>query len=128
MDRRARAVMIAFGASVVLGSTAVAQKVPGIPSGTQVNPGTVKVVSGNYIVIGCVGRDGPGDSQFTITDGRGTPPARYRLQGDGDLLRFHVGHMVEIGGPIRPAVAGATMATLDVKALTYVSRTCAKQR
>ena len=128
MDMRAGAVMIAFGVTVVLSGTGVAQKGPGIPSATQVNPGTIKTGDGNYIVIGCVGFDGQGSSQFTIVESRGTPPAQYRLQGDADLLRFHVGHTVEIGGPMTPAAAGARMPTLGVKALTYVSRTCTKAK
>jgi hypothetical protein len=83
---------------------------------------------GNYIVLGCVGFDGQGSSQFTIVESRGTPPAQYRLQGDADLLKFHVGHTVGIGGPMTPAAAGAKMPTLGVKALTYVSRTCTKAK
>jgi hypothetical protein len=107
------------------GALAAQSKVPGLPAGTQLNPGSVSPGAGNFIVIGCISREGQGGSEtFAITDSRATPPAQYRLQGDTDLLRIHVGHTVEIGGPITPAAAGAKTPTLGVKALTYVSTTC----
>src|SRR5262249_61084493 len=75
----------------------------GIPKSTELNPGRVAPGNGNFIVIGCVSREGQGTPPtFVITDSRSKPPARYRLEGDADLLRLHVGHTVEIGGPITP--------------------------
>jgi hypothetical protein len=111
-----------------------AQTPTGIPKETQLNPGRVSAGSGSLIVIGCVSRQGDGASAaFIITDPRPKPPAQFRLQGDADLLRMHVGHTVEIGGPIAAAAggaAGATAATptLRVQSLTYISTTCSSQQ
>ena len=110
---------------LLAGAPAAQSKVPGLPSGTQLNPGGVSPGGGNFIVIGCISREGQGGSEtFAIADSRATPPAQYLLQGDTELLRIHVGHTVEIGGPITPAAAGAKTPTLGVKALAYVSTTC----
>jgi len=54
-----------------------------------------------------------------------------RLDGDADLLRMHIGHTVEIGGPITPASstgagANASARTLKVQSLIYISTTCVK--
>ena len=102
----------------------------GIPKATQLNPGRVTSGGGNFIVIGCVGREAQGTPPaFTISDSRPKPPALYRLDGDADLLRMHVGHTVEIGGPITPASGargGAGAPTLKVLSLTYISTTCVK--
>jgi hypothetical protein len=99
-------------------------KVPGVPTATQLNPGSVTAGGGNYIVIGCISRAGQADAgNFVIADSRQTPPAQYRLQGDVDLLGVHVGHTVEIGGTI---TGGGATPTLTVKALTYISRTCTR--
>jgi hypothetical protein len=114
---------------MLAGAPAAQSKVPGLPSGTQLNPGSVSPGGGNFIVIGCIGREGQdGSETFVVTDSRATPPAVYRLQGDTDLLRIHVGHAVEIGGPITPPAAGAKTPTLGVKALTYLSTTCKRVR
>jgi hypothetical protein len=111
----------------MMGLTAAQQSVSGLPSGTQLNPGTVAGGAGNFIVIGCISREGQGASEtFVMTDPRPTPPVQYRLAGDPDLLRFHVGHTVEIAGPIAAAAGGATAPTLKVQSLTYVSTTCVK--
>jgi hypothetical protein len=102
----------------------------GIPKSTELNPGRVAPGNGNFIVIGCVSREGQGTPPtFVITDSRSKPPARYRLEGDADLLRLHVGHTVEIGGPITPASAargGANAATpsFRIESLIYISTTC----
>jgi hypothetical protein len=104
----------------------------GIPKATQLNPGQVTPGAGNLIVIGCVSREGQSTQPtFVITDSRPKPPAQYQLDGDADLLRMHVGHTVEIGGPIAPAsgmrAGGSTSArTLKVQSLTYISTTCVK--
>jgi hypothetical protein len=87
---------------------------------------------GNYIAIGCVFREGDSTTPtFVMTDSRAKPPAPYRLDGDADLLRTHVGHTVEIGGPITPASstgggANASPPTLKVHSLIYISTTCVK--
>jgi hypothetical protein len=100
----------------------------GLLKGTQLNPG--RISAGNVIVIGCVSRRGEGAAAaFIITDPRPKPPAQYRLEGDADLLSMHVGHTVEIGGPITSATGGpggadAAAPTLKVQSLTYISTTC----
>jgi len=129
MERRVRA---AIGAIVWSMMTALAAAQPGIPKDTQLNPGRVTAGAGNFITIGCVSREGQSTPPvFAITDSRSKPPAQYRLEGDPDLLRLHVGHTVEIGGPITPASgtragADASAPTLKVQSLTYISTTCVK--
>lgn len=126
-----RVAIIAIIWSIIIG---VPRAQTGIPKGTQLNPGRASAGRGSLIVIGCVGRQGEGTaSAYMITDPRSKPPAQYRLDGDADLLRFHVGHTVEIGGPIAPAPSGggganAGVPTLTVKSLTYISTTCAQQK
>ena len=129
MERRIRAAIGAIAWASLIGLPAAQT---GIPKGTQLNPGRVTAGGGNFIVIGCVAREGQGTSPtFEIIDSRSKPPAHYRLDGDADLLRMHVGHTVEIGGPITPA-SGARGAvntgapTLKVQSLTYISTTCIK--
>jgi len=129
MERRVRA---AFGAILCATLIGLPAAQTGIPKATQLNPGRVTPGAGNFIVIGCVGREGQNTPPtFVITDSRSKPPARYRLDGDADLLRMHVGHTVEIGGPITPASgarggANTSAPTLKVLSLTYVSTTCLK--
>ncbi len=88
-----------------------------------------------FVVIGCVTRDqqaapGRGGAEtFIITDMRGAPPARYRLDVDAEQLRWHVGHTLEVAGAIAPASAGrgaAAVPALKVQSLTYISTTCQK--
>jgi hypothetical protein len=105
----------------------------GIPKSTQLNPGTVRSGGGKFVVLGCVSQEGQAASPtFVITDSRATPPVRYRLDGDGDLLHFHVGHTVEIGGPITPAPQAASgtaaVPALKIQSLTYISRSCVKAK
>jgi hypothetical protein len=103
----------------------------GLLKGTQLNPGRISAGNGNVIVIGCVSRRGEGAAAaFIITDPRPKPPAQYRLEGDADLLSMHVGHTVEIGGPITSATgsAGAAAPTLKVQSLIYISTTCSSQQ
>ena len=130
METRLRVTIAAIVWSMTIGSPGAQT---GTPKGTQLNPGRVSAGRGNLIVIGCVGRQGEGAaSAFIITDPRPKPPAQYRLDGDADLLRLHVGHTVEIGGPTAPAPngAGANAAgpTLKVQSLTYISTTCSQQK
>jgi hypothetical protein len=102
----------------------------GLPKGTQLNPGRMSAGNGNVIVIGCVSRRGEGAAvAFIITDPRPKPPVQYRLEGDADLLSMHVGHTLEIGGPITSATGGpggadAAAPTLKVQSLTYISTSC----
>jgi hypothetical protein len=70
-----------------------------------------------FVAIGCISRSA---DQFTITDGRSTPPRTYRLDGDVKQLALHVGHTVEVAGTLS---AGQPMA-MKVASLTYISPTC----
>ena len=129
METRLRATIAAIIWSMTIG---VPGAQTGIPKGTQLNPGRVSAGRGNLIVIGCVSRQGEGAaSAFIITDPRPKPPAQYRLDGDADLLRLHVGHTVEIGGPTAANGSGganAAVPTLKVQSLTYISTTCYRQK
>jgi hypothetical protein len=127
METRLRAAISAIVWSTMIG---IAGAQTGLPKGTQLNPGRATAGSGNLIVIGCVSRQGQGASAaFIITDPRPKPPAQYRLDGDADLLGMHVGHTLEVGGPITSAPGGAGGAaaatpTLKVQSLTYISTSC----
>jgi hypothetical protein len=120
-----------FGGAILAGiwgtAIALAASQTGNLKETQLNPD--RVGSGRRaIVIGCVSREGSGQaSRYVITDSRPQTPVQYRLDGDPDLLRFHVGHMVEIAGPVAAVKGGGGVAgTLKVDALTYLSMTCIK--
>ena len=131
METRLRATIAAIVWSTMIG---IPGAQTGTPKGTQLNPGRVSAGRGNLIVIGCVSRQGEGaSSAFIITDPRPKPPAQYRLDGDADLLRLHVGHTVEIGGPTAPAPNGrggasAAVPALKVQSLIYISTTCSQQK
>ena len=74
---------------------------------TQLNPDRIAAPGRRAIVIGCVGRDVSAQaSRYQLTDTRAQPAVQYRLEGDADLLRFHVGHVVEIAGAFVRATAG----------------------
>ncbi len=78
-------------------------------------------VADRFVVLGCISRDA--QRQFVITDTRAEPPAVYRVNGlDEATLTFHVGHTVEIAGPISPGPPKA----ITVESLTYISTTCVK--
>jgi len=121
MKKRVRTALAAAAWAALIALPAAQQ---GLPKGTQQNPGTVKPGGGNYIVIGCVSREG---QNYVITDGRATPPAKFRLDGDADLMRIHVGHTLEVGGGITPA-SGGGMATIKAQSVVYISPTCIKQK
>ena len=121
---------VAIGAIVWSTIIAIPGAQTGIPKGTQLNPGRISSGGGNLIVIGCVSRQGEGaTSTFLITDPRPKPPVPYRLEGDADLFRLHVGHTLEIGGSITtaagPGGASSPAFTLKVQSLTYISTSCA---
>jgi hypothetical protein len=91
--------------------------------------------SGRFVVIGCGGAPStgtaaaPGPSAFVLTDSRGEKPAIYRLDGDADKLKIHVGHTLEVTGTITPGpgtardpIAGAPV--LKVEKITWIATTC----
>lgn len=90
---------------------------------------------GRFVTIGCISTPStgtaaaPGPSALVLTDTRGERPLVYRLEGDADKLKLHVGHTVEIAGQIRPAagetndpIAGAPV--MKVEKLTWIATTC----
>ena len=96
-----------------------------------------------FVVIGCVSRETQGGStaspgaatgaRFIITDTRGGGRASvYRLDGEQTQLELHVGHTLEIAGPISPARSSAGRGpnadtpVLKVESLTYISKSCQK--
>jgi hypothetical protein len=77
--------------------------------------------SGRYVAIGCVTKQGAGAAaRYVVTDPRGEKPTTYRLQGDRELLERHVGHRVEVAGPI---ASGAPL-TLIVRSLVWIASSC----
>ena len=95
-----------------------------------------------YVVLGCVDREaaaaagrgatpapGAPGARFIITDQRGDKPTVYRLNGDAKELEFHVGHTVEVSGPLSAPPANATgpnarALTLTITTLAYISPAC----
>jgi hypothetical protein len=130
---QAASAAIVCAATIGLSATQTAPQNPGQASATR-----------KYVVIGCLSREGPSTPSagsaaparptFIITDTRGDSPATYRLDGDAEQVGLHVGHTVEIAGPIAtgPGARGGGNAspavpTLTVQSLTYISTTCAKK-
>ncbi len=132
-----------FAAMVCLAAVALGQAgaptqrvhIPGIPNGTSIYP-TATDRGNNFITIGCVQKSSNGE--FRITDWRGaeqpsvanappiaaTVPLVLRLQGDPDMLNFHVGHEVEISGPILEAATASLPTKIKVESILYLSRAC----
>ena len=109
--------------------------IPGIPNGTSIYP-TSTDRGNKFISIGCVTKSGNGE--FRITDWRGAEqpsvanappiaaraPLVLRLQGDQDMLNFHVGHEVQISGPILEAATVSLPPKIKVESILYLSRAC----
>ena len=126
MTRTCAAAVCAIALASTIGLTAAQT---GNLKDTQLNPDRIAAPGRRAIVIGCVGRDGNSQAaRYQLTDTRAQPPVQYRLEGNADLLRFHVGHTVEIAGAFAAAAPGgnANAGTLKVEALTYLSTTCKK--
>lgn len=112
--------------------------IPGIANGTSIYPTSTERGS-KFFSIGCVQKSGNGE--FRITDWRGaeqasvanappiaaTVPLVLRLQGDQDILNFHVGHEVQISGPIIEAATASLPAKIKVESILYLSRVCWKR-
>lgn len=101
---------LAIGLStIVLGQTPAAQ-------GTAPGSGT------RYVAIGCIMRQGTNASpRYFVTDSR-DGKSRYRLEGDAALLAQHVGHTVEVSGPL----SGPSNGTLRVRSLVWIASSCKK--
>lgn len=75
--------------------------------------------TGRYTAIGCLTRQGTAAApRYVVTDPRGTKPTVYRLEGDAALLAVHVGHTVEVTGPMRPN------GMLRVNSLVWIASSC----
>ena len=126
----ARTIRAAACAAIWATAMALAAGQTGNLKDTQLNPDRIAAAGNRAILIGCISREGNNQaSRFVLTDTRPQTPVHYRLEGDADLLRFHVGHMVEIAGSLTAARGGAATASagmLKVEALTYLSTTCTK--
>ena len=129
---------IVCSATVALGQAgAPTQRVhiPGIPNGTSTYPTSTE--GGNkFLSIGCIQKSAKGE--LRITDWRGaaqpsvanappiaaTVPLVLRLQGDQDMLGFHVGHEVQISGPILETATVSLPAKVKVESILYLSSVC----
>ena len=132
-------VMICCAATALGQAGAPTQRVhiPGIPEGTSIYPKSANV-GDNFRSIGCVSKNPEGE---VITDWRGaeqpsvagappfaaTEPLVARLQGDKDMLNFHIGHEVQITGPIIEKASASRPLLIKVESILYLSRTCWKR-
>lgn len=110
-------------------------RIPGIPNGTSLYPAS-KDRGNKFLSIGCITKSASGE--FRIADWRGaeqpsvanappiaaTVPLVLQLQGDQDMLNFHVGHEVQISGPIQEAATASLPAKIKVESILYLSRAC----
>jgi hypothetical protein len=86
----------------------------------------------HYVILGCISRQpggARGASTYLLTDTRGETPMIYRLNGEAATLDFHVGHYVEVAGPLTaPARGGASASAralvMKVERLSYLSKEC----
>src|SRR5258708_33038488 len=109
--------------------------IPGIPNGTSIYPSWTDRGT-NFLSIGCIKKSENGE--FRIADWRGaeqpsvanappidaTVPLGLRLQGDEDMLNFHVGHEVQVSGPILEAATASLPAKIKVESILHLSRAC----
>jgi hypothetical protein len=81
-----------------------------------------------FVAIGCMSLQKPAaggqPAVFAVTDTRGDKPTVYRLDGDPKDLDWHVGHYVEVAGPLTAGPGGTY--TLKVNSLIYLAMTCPK--
>jgi hypothetical protein len=109
--------------------------IPGIPNGTSIYPNSTDRGT-RFLSIGCIEKSENGE--FRAADWRGaeqpsvanappiaaTAPLVLRLQGDEDMLNFHVGHEVQLSGPILEAATASLPAKIKVESILYLSRAC----
>jgi hypothetical protein len=136
----------AIGVMACTATVALRAQTPA-PPGSQPNPSNAR----RFVVIGCVSRETQGSTaanpraatgpRFIVTDTRSDPVSIYRLDGDEATLNFHVGHTVEIAGPLSsllssllsagpgdPGEAAPAPKVLKVESLTYLATTCQKMK
>ena len=135
-----------FGVMICCVATALGQAgaptqrvhIAGIPEGTSIYPKSANI-GDSFVSIGCVAKNPEGE--IVMTDWRGseqppvagappfaaTAPLLLRLQGDKDMLNFHVGHEVQIIGPILEKASASRPLLIKVESILYLSRTCWKR-
>jgi hypothetical protein len=120
-----RAVSLSTGAAALAAALLVSGSAHGQPAGR----------TERYVAIGCLAEQtpkpgGPGGAarpRLVVTDTRSDSPTVYVLEGDREMLQRHVGHYIEVAGPVvgRPAGGGSDRSyTLKVESLVYVATTC----
>ena len=132
---------IAFSAAAALaqaGAPTQRVHIPGIPNGTSIYPNSTD--RGNkFVSVGCVKKSS--DGEFRISDWRGAEqasvanappiaarePLVLRLEGDQEMLNFHVGHEVQIGGTILETATASLPAKIKAESILYLSRVCWKR-
>ena len=114
---------------LLLAGTALAFSGTGAGIGAQT--GGLAPAPQRYVAIGCISREprSPAGNaarrRYLLTDLRGDRPTVYRLDGgDAATLEFHIGHTVEVSGPL--TIGANAKATLRVSSLTYIGTTCSK--
>lgn len=75
-----------------------------------------------FVVIGCIeaAKQGPP----TITDFRGGKTATFRLDAEDERVKRHVGHTVEVHGPLARAADDQTPPRLTVQKLHPIAARC----
>jgi hypothetical protein len=99
----------------------------GLPSAasSQTTTRPAPAPAGRFVAIGCLTRQGTAPAaRYLITDPRSTPPTVYRLDGDAAALAAHVGHTVEVAGPLTPAATSGTPDRLKVTSLVWIASRC----
>jgi hypothetical protein len=89
-----------------------------------------------FVAIGCLTTHMPPGGKtatFIVTDARGERPTIYRLDGDSATLKLHVGHTVEVRGPLTPGSTGAKDAVaaaplMKVQTMMWIASTCQAQK
>ncbi len=84
-----------------------------------------------FVAIGCLTAQTSAGAKpvtsFIVTDPRGEKPTIYRLEGDVATFKRHVGHTVEVSGPLTPAPAknaAAAPPVMKVQTLVWIASTC----
>ena len=93
-------------------------------SPTQLNPGVIDSSEKTIVITGCVSGSRESVETFLITDSRLSPPKQYRLEADRSVLKFHIGHTIEVRGPVVPSPEGARMPTVKARSIIYLAESC----
>ena len=81
--------------------------------------------SARFVAIGCLSQQGTAAApRYVVTDTRGDTRTVYRLTSDAAVLGPHVGHTVEVSGPL--ATSAGAQNVLKVNTLVWIASTCKK--